>query len=150
METLAIIAHELVAAVTVDADQAFLAVNIGAQLVELKAVWPGLLLLGGERSAVFEVEVMFKTAVIVEAHPIAIMAGQTTIVIGFSEKGMAAEFTVCDRKMTGRAAGAVPGGGIVVAWGIKMAAQAAAAQHIVGQGLAGDWRFLDWYFCQVA
>lgn len=140
---MAVITHQLAAAVTVNADQAALAVDIGPQLVILKAIRTGLGLLIREGGAVFAVEIVLEAAVIVKADPIAVMAGQTATVVGLGEENVAGQLAVGHGEVTGGATGAVLGGGIGIAGGVEMAAQAAATEHVVGQGRQGGWWFLD-------
>ena len=126
-------AHEFRAAVAIDAGHAFLLVDVRGELVELDAVGPTLGGVGAVRGAVLHVEVMFKAAVIVTAHEVAVMAMQALAVRWGFDKGMAGHCAVAVSQMTSGAAGAVRRFRVAVAGIVHMAAQAAAAQQVIGK-----------------
>ena len=136
----AVPAHEFRAAVTIDAGQPFLLVDVRGQLMELDAVGPGLRGVGAVGGAVLQIEVVLKAAVIVTAHEVAVMAVQALAVRrGFAE-GVAGHSTVAVCKMAGGAARAAHCFRVAVAGAVHMAAQAAAAQQVVGKVEGGgDW-----------
>ena len=125
--------HELGAAVTVNAGQAALLMDVRDQVMILNPVGPGIWLAGGERSAVLRAEVLFETAVIIGADRVGVMTAQTLLVAGRPDHGMTEQFAAGKGHVTGGASGPPAGIGVIVTGRVDVAAQTAAAQHVVGQ-----------------
>ena len=120
--------------VAVDAHQAALLVDVRGQVAVFDAVGAGSVAGGRVGGAVFPVVVVFGTAVVVAAHVVAVVAAEAAAVRG-SGKGVGLEFAVGEGEVAGRAARAVGDRAVVVARGVHVAAQAAPAEQVVGQGL---------------
>ncbi len=131
--------HQFRAKVAVDAGHTGLLVDIGGERVIFDAVRPQAVTAVSVRGTVIPVKVMLKAAVIIGAHRVAVMAVQALAVGRAADKGMGDGLAAGKFQMTGGAAGTAPGFRIAVAGGVKVAAQAAAPQHVVGQaGQRGD------------
>jgi len=84
--------HQFRAAMAVNADHPLLLVDIRGELVVFNAIWPDQRrideLTGEIGRPVFLVEVMFKTAMIVGADPVAVVALQALLIARRCQKGM--------------------------------------------------------------
>jgi len=133
--------------VTVDADKASLLMDVRSQVVRFNPVGTGRGVptgLQGVGRAVFPIVIMLIAAMVVAACIITVMATQALAVCG-RDKDVAAQGTILESQMAGAAAGAVGDGGIVVPFGIHVTAQAAAAEHVVGQSKRAGKRVSDRY-----
>lgn len=121
----------------VDADHPLLLMNVRGELMVLNPIGTNRRLIGGclgeVGGAVFFVEVMLKTAMIVGTHPVSVVALQTLFIVRGGQERMGCRCAVVKVKVTGRAPGSVTHKRIGIAAGVRMAAQAASAQEVVCQ-----------------
>ena len=116
----------------VGADEAALLVDVGGQFMVFDTIGPEMLLLGGVGGAVFLVQVVFKTAIVIETDGVAIVARQALLVTGTNED-MGGRLAILEGKMAGSTACSVCYGRIIVTLEIEMTTEAAASQKVVGQ-----------------
>lgn len=83
--------------------------------------------LGGIGCSVFDVEVMFEAAIVVKAHIITIMTGETVFIIRFY-KDMRLKCAIVKREMAGCTAGAVGNRRIKISRIIGMASKTSASK----------------------
>ena len=135
----------------VDTDHASLLVNICGQIVGFHTVWSGNGFAFDIGGSVFPVIIMLIATIVIAAHIVAVVAAQALSISG-GTKGMGLQFPARKGEMAGATTCAVGNRRILVTRGINMAAQAAAAEHVVGQcergcNRSGD-RDVNWC-CQV-
>lgn len=121
----------------VGADKPALLVDVGRELMVLDAVRAEMLFLGGVRCAVFHVEIVLEAAVVVEADPVAIVAGEALAVSGGGEKGVRSQSAVLEVEVAGGTAGTVGDCRPVISLEEEMAAEAAPPEQVVGEGERG-------------
>ena len=120
--------------VAVDAHQAALLVDVRGQVAIFHAVGAGTVAGGRVGGAVFPVVVVFGAAVVVTAHVVAVMAAEAAVV-RWPGKGVGLQSAVLKGEVAGGAARAVGHRRVMVARAVHVAAQAAPAEQVVGQGL---------------
>jgi len=127
----AVVAAALMA---VDAGQAALLMDIRRQIVVFNPIRAGRGVAGCIRGAVLPVVIVFVPAVVIAAHIVCIVAAQA-LIVRWRDKGVGLQLSSLEREMAGAATRAMGNCGVIVTRGIDMAAQAATAEHVVGQRL---------------
>ena len=116
----------------VDTGQSSLLVDICGKIVGFHTVRARRRSTDGERGTVFPVVIVLIPALVIAAHIVAVVATQALKVRG-GTKGMGLQFSACEGEVAGTTTCAMSNGRILITRRIDMAAQAASAEHIVGQ-----------------
>ena len=117
----------------IDAAQAALLMNIRGQIMVFHPIGTGrikIFTVPGVGCAVFPVEIMFVTAVVVPADIIAVVAAQA-LTISRHLEDMALHPALFPGKVATGTSGAMHNGGILIPTCIGMTTQAPAAEHVI-------------------
>lgn len=124
--------HNFPAGVTINAPHPLFLMDVRRQLMVFNPIWAKISVPGCVGCSVFDVEIMFETAVIIEADIIAVVAGEAVVVTWF-DKIMRNKLTVVEREVTGSAAGAVSNSRVIISLIIGVAAKTSSSKQIVRQ-----------------
>ncbi len=131
----------------VDTDKSSLLVDICSKIVRFHTVRARRSFADGVRGSIFPVEIVLIPTIVIAAHIVAVVATQALIIPG-GTKGMGLQFPALEGEVAGATTCAMSNGRILVSRRIDMAAQTAAAEHVVGECERGCNRSGDRDVCR--